>query len=88
MRGAIAQTELAEVGLIPSINGSPVNLAAGKMDVTDRLIRQAMLALVDGTTYPVVPEMAAYIAPMDIALKSVFNEGMDPAEAQQTVSVR
>lgn len=76
-----SQSEVAEVGLIPAINGSPANLAAGKMNVTDRLIRQAMLALVDGTTYPVIPEMSAYITPMDIALKSVFNEGLDPAEA-------
>ncbi|MGD9092637.1 MAG: extracellular solute-binding protein [Anaerolineales bacterium] len=79
-----SQTELAEVGLIPSINGSPTNLVVGKMNVTDRLIRQAMLALVDGTTYPVIPEMSAYIAPMDIALKSVFFEGANPSEALKT----
>jgi ABC-type glycerol-3-phosphate transport system substrate-binding protein len=79
-----SQTELAEVGLIPAINGSPANLAAGKMNVTDRLIRQAMLALADGTTYAVIPEMSAYTAPMDIALKSVFIEGVDPVEALST----
>jgi arabinogalactan oligomer/maltooligosaccharide transport system substrate-binding protein len=76
-----SQAFVAQVGLIPAINGSPVNLAASQVKVDDPLIAQAMLALVDGITFPVVPEMSAYTSQMDIALKSVFEGGVAPEEA-------
>ena len=76
-----SQAAIAEVGLIPAISGSPVNLAASQVQISDPLISQAMLALVDGTTYPVVPEISIYSSQMDIALKSVFDDGVPPKDA-------
>lgn len=76
-----SQAELADVGLIPSINGSPVNLAANRVQVRDVLTSQAMLALTDGTTYPGLPVMNAYTSQMDIALKSIFDNGVPAEEA-------
>jgi hypothetical protein len=42
-----------------------------------------MLALVDGATYPVIPEMATYSSQLDIALKSIFEGGVPPNVALQ-----
>lgn len=81
-----SQSELAEVGLIPAASGSPVNIAAGKINITDPLIQQAMIALVEGTNYPLLPEMSIYSMHLDIALKSVFEDGTPPSEALKTAS--
>ncbi len=53
------------------------------VEVTDPLMKQAMEAFALGTAFPVIPEMGAYWGPMDTALKSVFDEGADPAAALQ-----
>ena len=71
-----AQTLLADVGLLPAITG--LQLLG---ELTGRQLTQAMIALAGGTAYPPVPEMAAYLAPMDIALRSVFENGTFPQEA-------
>jgi ABC-type glycerol-3-phosphate transport system substrate-binding protein len=81
-----SQNALAEVGYIPVINASPVNPAYTKLDIPDSLVFQAMQAMVDGAAYPVNPELSLYTSPMDIALKSVFYEGVAPAQALQTAS--
>jgi maltose-binding protein MalE len=78
-----SQAAVAEVGLIPALSGSPVNLAASQVQISDRLIAQSMLALVDGATYPVIPEMATYSSQLDIALKSIFEGGIPPNVALQ-----
>jgi arabinogalactan oligomer/maltooligosaccharide transport system substrate-binding protein len=78
-----SQAAVAEVGLIPALSGSPVNLAASQVQITDRLTAQSMLALVDGTTYPVIPEMNIYSSQLDIALKSIFESGVPPQVALQ-----
>ena len=78
-----SQAAVAEVGLIPALSGSPVNLAASQVQITDRLTAQSMLALVDGATYPVIPEINTYSSQLDIALKSIFESGMPPQEALQ-----
>lgn len=57
--------------------------AAKGIEVTDPLMKQAVEAFALGTAFPVIPEMGAYWAPMDTALKSVFDEGADPAAALQ-----
>jgi len=44
---------------------------------------QAMDAFAGGSAFPVIPEMNAYWDPMDTALKSVLDEGIDPAEVLQ-----
>jgi ABC-type glycerol-3-phosphate transport system substrate-binding protein len=76
-----AQAGIAQVGLIPAINGSPVNLAMSQVKVDDPLIAQAMRALADGVSYPVDPVMSVYASQMDIALRSVFDGGVTPEEA-------
>lgn len=73
-----AQTLLADpakAGHIPAISG---------VEVTDPLQQQMVAAFALGTAFPVIPEMGAYWGPMDTALKSVFDEGADPATALQT----
>lgn len=59
---------------IPAVKG---------VDVADPLLKQAVEAFALGTAFPVIPEMGAYWGPMDTALKSVFDEGADPAAALQ-----
>jgi len=59
---------------IPAIKG---------VEVADPLLKQAVEAFALGTAFPVIPEMGAYWGPMDTALKSVFDEGADPAAALQ-----
>lgn len=59
---------------IPAVKG---------VEVADPLLKQAVEAFALGTAFPVIPEMGAYWAPMDTALKSVFDEGADPAAALQ-----
>ena len=69
-----AQALLTDVGHIPAVAGVEVN---------DPLMAQAALAFEGGAAFPVIPEMGAYWDPMDNALKSVFDEGADPAAALQ-----
>lgn len=59
---------------IPAVKG---------VEVADPLLKQAVEAFALGTAFPVIPEMGAYWGPMDTALKSVFDEGADPAAALQ-----
>jgi maltose-binding protein MalE len=70
-----AQSILAKVGHIPAIGG---------VEVTDPLMQQAVTAFGAGAVFPVIPEMGSYWDSMDTALKSVFDEGADPATALQT----
>lgn len=58
--------------------------AVMEVKVTDPLMLQAVKAFELGTAFPVIPEMGAYWGPMDTALKSVFDEGADPAAVLQT----
>jgi maltose-binding protein MalE len=62
-------------GYIPSVAG---------VEVPDRLRQEAFAAFEGGTAFPVIPEMGAYWGPMDTALKSVFDQGTDPAAALAT----
>ncbi len=64
----------AKAAHIPAVKG---------VEVKDPLMKQAIEAFALGTPFPVIPEMSAYWAPMDTALKSVFDEGADPAAALQ-----
>jgi arabinogalactan oligomer/maltooligosaccharide transport system substrate-binding protein len=70
-----AQAILADIGHIPAVAG---------VEVSDPLMLQAMEAFAGGAAFPVIPEMGAYWGPMDTALKSVFDEGADPAEVLAT----
>ena len=79
-----SQSAVAEVGLIPAINGSPVNLAANQVVISDPLISQAMRALVDGVTYPTRAEMVVYSSQLDIALRSIFEDGVPAQQALQS----
>jgi maltose-binding protein MalE len=61
-------------GFIPAVSG---------VEVPDRLRLESVAAFLNGAAFPVIPEMGAYWGPMDTALKSVFDEGADPAAALQ-----
>jgi arabinogalactan oligomer / maltooligosaccharide transport system substrate-binding protein len=67
-----AQALLVEVGHIPATKG---------VEVDDPLLQAAAKAFEGGTAFPVIPEMGAYWQSMDNALKTVFDEGTDPAVA-------
>ena len=69
-----AQALLGGVGHIPAVVG---------VEPANPILQQAAIALQGGTAYPVLPEMDAYLKPIDTALRSVFDEGADPAGALQ-----
>ncbi len=73
-----AQSVKVKAGDIPAALG---------VTVTDPILQQAMKAFEKGTAFPVIPEMGAYWAAMDTALKSVFDEGADPEIALRTASM-
>ena len=52
--------------------------------ITGPLIAQAMAALAGGATYPPVPQTTYYDLNLDIALRSIFVDGVEPAQALQT----
>jgi ABC-type glycerol-3-phosphate transport system substrate-binding protein len=78
-----SQQAVADVGLIPALHGSPVNLASHQVSIADPLIVQAMQALTGGAAYPSLPEMPAVSAQMDIALRSVFEDSLPANQALQ-----
>ncbi|HEX6305445.1 MAG TPA: extracellular solute-binding protein [Anaerolineales bacterium] len=71
-----AQAILAQEnpGFIPSVTG---------LDVPDRLRHEVVVAFEGGVNLPVIPEMNAYWAPMETAMRSVFDEDADPSVALQ-----
>jgi maltose-binding protein MalE len=74
---ADAQETLASIGQIPILKGAPVD---------DPIISQTMKAMEGGTTYPVRPEMAAYTAPLDGAIKAIFSDGASAQDALQSAT--
>jgi maltose-binding protein MalE len=72
---APAQQVLAMVNHIPVIED---------VEVDDPLMAQAMAAMTGGTTYPPVPAMDIYSIQMDLALRSIFFNAVEPAIALQT----
>ena len=70
-----AQKILAMVDHIP---------VAEAVEVDDPLMAEAMIAMAGGTTYPPVPAMDIYNIQMDLALRSIFFNGIEPAAALQT----
>ncbi|MEA3439565.1 MAG: extracellular solute-binding protein [Chloroflexota bacterium] len=74
-----AQTILAAAGMIPAV--TDLQLVG---DINQRHTTQAIIALAGGSAYPALPEMTVYLAPMDVALRSVFDLGVAPEIALQT----
>jgi maltose-binding protein MalE len=74
LSGQQAQITLPEFGLIPAVVDLPI---------ADPLIQQAMQALSQGTMYPFRLEIEFYWEPLNTAIKSVLDEGVDPASALQ-----
>jgi maltose-binding protein MalE len=70
-----AQNILAMVEHIPVMAG---------VEVDDPLIAEAMDALAGGVTYPPVPAMEVYNVQMDLALRAIFFNEVDPATALQS----
>lgn len=71
-----AQSYLAEAGRIPAAAGVVVSDPA-----TGPLMNQAMTALAGGAPYPVGPEATIYNLNLDVALRSIFEQNMPPAQA-------
>jgi len=67
-----AQELLLDAGHIPSVLG---------VTIVDPLMQQAIDALAGGTSFPILPQLAAYWEPMDTALQSVFDDTATPSEA-------
>jgi len=74
-----SQTILSDFGFLPSETGLQL---VDSLD--DRLLTQALKALAGGTGYPNLPEMVVYLSPMDMALRSVFYDGVLPEDALNT----
>jgi maltose-binding protein MalE len=79
-----SQALLADLGAIPALSASVALAPGSQITIKDELIEQAMIVLEDGAAYPTVPEMALYGAPMDIALQSIFVDGVSTSDALQT----
>jgi ABC-type glycerol-3-phosphate transport system substrate-binding protein len=73
-----AQTHMAEVERIPAVSGVAIT-----DPITGPLIAQAMSALAGGATYPPIPQTTYYNLNLDIALRSIFVDGVEPAQALQ-----
>ena len=72
------QMHLAEVGHIPTVTTTQPR---------DPLIKQAMLAFLNGAPYPITVEnnvLSIYRTELDKAIRDVFEHGIDPAAALQT----
>ena len=82
----VAQSEIAVVDMIPAISGSPANVASGRVNIPDPIIKQAMVALIDGYAYPLSPHVSIYRDHLDRALKTVFETGESPSAALQAAS--
>jgi hypothetical protein len=67
------------VGRIPAVSGVAI-----AEPITGPLIAEAMAALAGGATYPPVPQTTYYNLNLDIALRSIFEDGVPPAQALQT----
>lgn len=74
-----AQSRIAEVGRIPASTKVILNETTN-----GPLITQAITALEDGTTYPNTEFIDIYNVYLDIALRSVFEQGIAPESALQT----
>jgi ABC-type glycerol-3-phosphate transport system substrate-binding protein len=74
-----SQAHLAEVGRIPAVSGVAIS-----DPVSGPLMIQAIAALAGGATYPAVPQMTYYNLNLDIALRSIFEEGVPPEQALQS----
>jgi ABC-type glycerol-3-phosphate transport system substrate-binding protein len=72
-----AQEILANSGHIPVLKDVPVN---------DPIIFQMTKAMAGGVTYPVRPEMSAYTAPLDGAIKAIFSDGVAPSDALKSAT--
>lgn len=75
-----SQSALAEGGAIPAMSASAAFAPGSQASIRNKLIQEAMVALEDGVTYPVLPEMVHYPGPLDIALQATLIDGA-PAEA-------
>jgi hypothetical protein len=64
---------------IPAVSGVAIT-----DPITGPLIVQAMSALAGGATYPPVPQTTYYSLNLEIALRSIFMDGVQPAQALQT----
>lgn len=81
-----AQSEIAGVDLIPAISGSPVNVASGEINIPNPIIKQAMVALIDGSAYPLSPHVSIYRDHLDRVLRLVYEAGESPSVALQAAS--
>lgn len=57
--------------------------SATNVKISDPLMLQEIAAFSTGVAFPVIPEMGSYLGPMDTALKSVFDQGVDITVALQ-----
>jgi arabinogalactan oligomer / maltooligosaccharide transport system substrate-binding protein len=76
---AEAQGRLAASGRIPARRE-----VQSADPVKGELISQAMAALAKGTTYPNAALMISYITNLNIALRSIFKDNADPAQALES----
>jgi arabinogalactan oligomer/maltooligosaccharide transport system substrate-binding protein len=92
-RGAEQDAALAFMGyfLSPRVQARLTQIdhipAVGSKYIIDPLMAQAITALTGGIAYPTFPQMAVYTAQMDVALKSIFEDGADPASALEAAAV-
>jgi maltose-binding protein MalE len=76
-----SQAYLAETDSIPALRATTAFAPGSQFSTRNDLVEQAMIALEGGYAYPVVPQMAVYPPQMDIALQSIFQDGVPAGQA-------
>jgi maltose-binding protein MalE len=71
-----SQALFADSGLIPALSA-----ARAQNPAWADLVNPAGIALTGGVPYPTLPQISAYLAPMDVALKNFFSSEITPVEA-------
>lgn len=76
-----SQAYLGETGAIPAIKASAAFAPGSQFSIKDELVKQAMTALEAGHAYPPQSLMTIYSPQLDIALQSIFVDGVAPNQA-------
>lgn len=79
-----SQAYLGETGSIPALRASVAFAPGSQFSIKDELVKQSMAALEEGYAYPPQFLMTIYSPQMDIALQSIFVDGLPPEQALST----
>ena len=77
----LLSVEAQEIFADPSMAGSIPSIT--QVNLSDPFQMQVVEVFKGGTTFPILPEMSVYWEPLNSALFSVMEQGIEPADALQ-----